>query len=352
RERGANTVIVLENDLYRRAAEEEVTAFFNSAQHVIVLDHVRHATTVRADIVLPAGTYAETDGTLVNNEGRAQRFFQAFVPGGEVRASWRWLAGGLITDASVDGHACRTLDEIISAMVEKLPELAPAEHAAASRKELGKIAREPNRYSGRTAMLANITVHEPKPADDPDSPLAFSMEAGPQQPPSSVNPFFWAPGWNSIQSVNKFQSEVGGPLRGGDPGVRLIEPSEQGSWSYFTDIPGPFRADGDGWLLVPSFHIFGSEELSRHAPAISQLTPEPYIALSPADAALLGVKTREIVAVGIGNAAFDLPVSIGPDIPRHVAVAPVGMPPLFNSPLPVYVKLAPAASPVEGVSKT
>jgi len=45
------------------------------------------------------------------------------------------------------------------------------------------------------------------------------MEGYPAQPPSSLTPFFWAPGWNSIQSVNKFQSEINGPLRGGDPGV-------------------------------------------------------------------------------------------------------------------------------------
>ena len=41
-------------------------------------------------MVLPAGTFAETDGTLVNNEGRAQRFFQVFVPQGDIQESWRW----------------------------------------------------------------------------------------------------------------------------------------------------------------------------------------------------------------------------------------------------------------------
>ena len=27
-----------------------------------------------------------------------------------------------------------------------------------------------------------------------------------------------------MQALNKFQEEIAGPLRGGDPGVRLIEP--------------------------------------------------------------------------------------------------------------------------------
>ena len=47
-----------------------------------MIDHLLHETARNAEIVLPAGTFAEADGTLVNNEGRAQRFFQLFVPDG------------------------------------------------------------------------------------------------------------------------------------------------------------------------------------------------------------------------------------------------------------------------------
>ena len=72
-------------------------------------------------------------------------------------------------------------------------------------------------------MLANISVHEPKPPDDPDSPLSFSMEGNPDQPPSALLPFFWTPGWNSIQAVNKFQAEIGGPLRRATRVYEIIE---------------------------------------------------------------------------------------------------------------------------------
>ena len=61
-----------------------------------------------------------------------------------------------------------------------------------------KLAREPHRYSGRTSMLADQNVSEPRVAQDPDSPFNFSMEgyAGARQPLQQV-PFAWAPGWNS-----------------------------------------------------------------------------------------------------------------------------------------------------------
>ncbi|MBS2634260.1 NADH-quinone oxidoreductase subunit G, partial [Salmonella enterica subsp. enterica serovar 1,4,[5],12:i:-] len=87
-----------------------------------------------------------------------------------------------------------------------------------------KLARSPHRYSGRTAMLADVSVHEQRQPQDIDTAFAFSMEGNnsPYAPRQQI-PFAWAPGWNSPQAWNKFQAEVGGKLRFGDPGVRLIE---------------------------------------------------------------------------------------------------------------------------------
>ncbi|HEY1948967.1 MAG TPA: NADH-quinone oxidoreductase subunit NuoG [Bryobacteraceae bacterium] len=339
REGTIDTVIVLENDLFRRAEADEVEAFLKAARHVVALDHLKNPTTASAELVLPAGTFAETDGTLVNHEGRAQRFFQAFVPSGEVRASWRWLRDS------------QTLDEIVDAIAHEMPVFAGIEHAAPMRKEFGKVAREPNRYSGRTSMLANISVHEPKPPEDVDSSLAFSMESGPQSPSPALTPFYWAPGWNSAQSVNKFQGEIGGALRGGDPGVRLISPPAQTAWNYFSEIPQPFRADADDWLFVPCFHIFGSEELSRVAPGIAELAPRAFIALNTTDGARMGMKPGELIRVAIGNSVYELELAIRADIPRGVVMLPAGIGPIDGISLPARGTLSPVAATVDGVMK-
>ena len=50
----ARTVIVLENDLARRAPAAECEAAFSKLQHLIVLDHLTSPTTLAADLVLPA----------------------------------------------------------------------------------------------------------------------------------------------------------------------------------------------------------------------------------------------------------------------------------------------------------
>jgi NADH-quinone oxidoreductase subunit G len=320
----AETVIVLENDLYRRAPAEAVDALFRAAKHVIVLDHLENGTTAQADLVLGAATFAEGDGTLVNNEGRAQRFFQVFVPGGDIVESWRWL------------RDVETLDDVIGAMVETLPQFAGVREAAppATFRLAGKkVARAPHRYSGRTAMLANIAVSEPKPFDDPDTPLAFSMEGYSGQPPSPLIPYFWAPGWNSIQALNRFQEEIAGPLRGGPAGVRIVEPD--GGAPVQSHAPDAFEPRRGERLLVPIYHVFGSEELSAHAHAVASLGPGPYLALTPEDAAAIGEETAE---VSIGGDTHRLPVRIAPDLPKGVAGVPAGIPPFAGLSLPVWSK--------------
>ena len=60
----ADTVVILENDLYRRGESEPVKEFLCRAKHLIVIDHLESACTSQAEVVLPAGTFAEADGTL------------------------------------------------------------------------------------------------------------------------------------------------------------------------------------------------------------------------------------------------------------------------------------------------
>src|SRR5215217_3898380 len=87
----ADTAIVLENDLYQRGEEGDVAAFVAALRGLIVLDSLDHRTTAQAHVVLPAATVPESDGTMVNQEGRAQRYYQVFLPEGDIGASWRWL---------------------------------------------------------------------------------------------------------------------------------------------------------------------------------------------------------------------------------------------------------------------
>jgi len=324
-----DTIVILENDLYRLIPAKLVDDFLQSAKHIVVLDHLANQTTEKADLLLPAATFAESDGTLISGEGRAQRFFPVFAPAnGDVRESWRWLGD----------PRWPTLDDVLAAMAEAFPRLAPAVAAAPSSKfrmDGAKIPRDSHRYSGLTSIHANISVAEPKPPDDPDSALAYSMEGSANQPPGALQPFFWSPGWNSIQAVNKFQSEIGDALRGGDPGVRLFEPSQKGV--YFTSIPAAFARREAEWLIVPIEHIFGADELSFQSPAVASLAPAPYVALNAADAASLHMPEQAgEVEIELGGVKHRLPLKVLPDLPAGIAGIPAGLTPARGAVLPAW----------------
>src|SRR5690606_6297017 len=74
----ADAVVILENDLYFRLDAQRVDRALAAAETRIVIDHQTTATMEQAGLALPAAAFAEGDGTLVNNEGRAQRFFQVY----------------------------------------------------------------------------------------------------------------------------------------------------------------------------------------------------------------------------------------------------------------------------------
>jgi NADH-quinone oxidoreductase subunit G len=346
RTQSADAVIVLENDLYRRAPAAEVDTFLRAAKHILVLDHLENATSAKAELVLPGGTFAEADGTFVNNEARAQRFFQVFVPRDEIQESWRWLRDVMAAAGRHEFALWEKLDDVIVTLISSIPALARVAEAAprsAFRIAGEKVPREPQRYSGRTAMLAHINVNEPKPPDDPDSALSYSMEGSPDQPPSALIPFAWSPGWNSYQAWNKFQEEIAGPLRGGNPGVRLLESTAQSDADYFRDVPPEFQRRDREWLIVPLYHIFGSEELSTHSQAVNQLAPLPYVAMNGQDAMKLNLRPEERVMVTIDGRSYDLPLKIRADLRAGVAALPAGIPPIQGINFPSWASIAGAS---------
>jgi NADH-quinone oxidoreductase subunit G len=336
------TIVVLENDLFRRLGRAEAEALLQGAKTVIALDHLASETTEKASMVLPASTFAEGDGAFVSQEGRAQGFVQLAGATGATEESWRWLSA--IAQAAGRGsmQPWREVHDVREAIAKQLAVFAgiesltpPGDFRIAGQ----KIPRQPHRYSGRTAMLAHINVSEPKPPEDPDSPMSFSMEGYPGKPPSSLIPFFWAPSWNSIQSTAKFQQEVGGELRGGDPGLRLIEPAADARPVY-SGLPGePQRREGE-WLAVPLYHIFGSDELSMLSPAVAERAPQPYLALHPDDAAALQLAAGAQAEVRINGSVHRLPVQLAAEIARGLAGIPAGLPQTKGLQLPAWSRIA------------
>ncbi|MDI1279299.1 NADH-quinone oxidoreductase subunit NuoG [Methylobacter sp.] len=319
----ADSVIILENDLYRRVPGPELDRFLETAAHVVVIDSLENKTTGQAELLLPAAIFAESEGTWVNNEGRAQRYFPVYPAPEPVRGSWQWLAGVM------DVARWRHHDALTAACANAFPDLASIIRAAPGADYTvkgSKIPRQPHRYSGRTAMHADIKVSEPGQPQDQETPFAFSMEGDTAQVLPALVPVIWAPGWNSNQAINKFQQQTGGHLRDGDPGVRLLEAS--GTLPWFGDIPPAFKPEQGRWRVMPLPHIFGTEELSLQSPSIAERLPAFCVLLNPLDAETLKVDSGDQVEISslLGISILKIPVQIEPTLPQGLLGITAGLP--------------------------
>jgi predicted molibdopterin-dependent oxidoreductase YjgC len=81
---GENTVISDANASKSKMALESV-------EFLVVQDLFLTETAELADVVLPAASFAETDGTFTNTERRVQRVRKAVDPPGEAKADWQIL---------------------------------------------------------------------------------------------------------------------------------------------------------------------------------------------------------------------------------------------------------------------
>ncbi|MGV8889203.1 MAG: NADH-quinone oxidoreductase subunit NuoG [Pseudomonas sp.] len=328
----ADALVVLENDLYTRTDKARVDAALNAAKVVIVADHQKTATSDRAHLVLPAASFAEGDGTLVSQEGRAQRFFQVFDPtyldaSILVHEGWRWLHAlrATLLNQPIDWTQLDHVTAACAASTAQLAGIVSAAPSAAFRIKGLKLAREPLRYSGRTAMRADISVHEPRTPQDNDTAFSFSMEgySGSVEPRQQV-PFAWSPGWNSPQAWNKFQDEVGGHIRAGDPGTRLIE-STGDSLNWFASVPRAFNPAPGTWQVVPFFHLFGSEENSSKAAPVQERIPTAYVSLAKSEADRLGVNDGAMLSLNVAGQTLRLPLRINEELGAGLVALPAGI---------------------------
>ncbi|MGH9476636.1 MAG: NADH-quinone oxidoreductase subunit NuoG [Terriglobales bacterium] len=343
------TVIALETDLERRAPAPEVAAFLdrfrvppddrfgNPSRHLVVLDQLTHSTAEAAELILPAAGWAEGSGTFISNEGRAQRFFQVLSPSPEIRESWRWLEQAQNREPE--------LDALLQRLADAEPALAMARAAAPLadfRLAQQKTPRESHRFSGRTAEDANLAVSEPKPPDDLDTALSFTMEGYAPQPPAALTAFFWRPGWNSPQAQLGYQNEVNQSLRGGDAGVRLLLADTRADRQSDRPTPPPAFAPRPGfWWTLRAQHLFGSDELTRAARAINELSLSAYIGLSSADASPAGWSDGQPMRLELDGAAYQVPLRLIPGLARGLAMVPAGFAALDGAMLPAWCRIEP-----------
>jgi len=85
-------LVVFGADLVGQLGREKVETALEALNFFVLIDIARTETSLYADVLLPAASFAETDGTFVNHRGRVQRIRRAFSPAGQAMEGWELLA--------------------------------------------------------------------------------------------------------------------------------------------------------------------------------------------------------------------------------------------------------------------
>ena len=300
----ARHAVVLEADLSERAPRATVARLFAAAGSVVALDALHSATTARAAIALPVAAFTEAAGSFVNHEGRAQRVLAAVPATVAAPAAWRRFA-------ALGAGDWATLDALLADFAVAHPDLAgvvAAAPPATFRTPAGAVTRTPRPFSGHTA-----DDRAAMPPADPDSPLGWGMEGarGPGLPAALLTATTTAE-LHSANAATCATEAVGGPLRGGDPGVLLLAP---GSATLPAAVPAG-QDDGDGLWLVALHDAFTGTETARASAPLAARAPAPRLLLHPADAAALGLGAGDAVQ-GEGE-DITLPLTLEPGLARGV----------------------------------
>ena len=354
-----DVVVVAENQLTDAIDANKLTQLL-ADKTVIALDHQLLDWHKDVDIVLPAASFAEADGTLISAEGRAQRFFQVYDneyyhPMSSIKEGWRWLHA---VHSSIEGRDVdwTQLDDVINALIATHPKLAGIKGAApdADYRITGlKIARQPRRYSGRTAMRAPISVHEPMQPKDLDTGLTFSMEGYTgKQTPSSMVPFAHAAGWNSPQAWNKYQDKVGGHLKNGDPGVRLFDMLERLPTRQYV-APEALSATTTDMQqgqakLVPIYNIYASSMMASRSPIVAEQLPVAAWRIGMDDAKDWNIAAGDYLAIEIDKQQITLPVQIVGYLAEGCIGYPVGQVSIIHPSMPASVRKVDAPVTMRG----
>lgn len=100
--------------------QNNVRAAFKKLDLLVVAELTMTETAKLADVILPAASFAEKDGTFTNCERRVQHMRQALLPVGQAKADWQWLAA-IAKGLGSDQFNWQDVEEIFDEMAALTP---------------------------------------------------------------------------------------------------------------------------------------------------------------------------------------------------------------------------------------
>jgi formate dehydrogenase (NADP+) alpha subunit len=112
--------LVGENPVLTDADSSHVRQAFEEIEFLIVQDMFLTETAQLADVVLPAASFAEKDGTFTNTERRVQRVRKAVDPPGEARPDW-WIISQVAKRMGASGFDFEGPEQVMGEVASLTP---------------------------------------------------------------------------------------------------------------------------------------------------------------------------------------------------------------------------------------
>ncbi|WP_299077479.1 NADH-quinone oxidoreductase subunit NuoG [uncultured Paraglaciecola sp.] len=269
------------------AFDNKLNEWRSSANKVVRLSQLGEPS--ENEINLPVSSFSECSGSELNYQGLIQSRLPATKPSGQCLPAWQWL----VNIAKLRQHSLADIDNL-GELRQQLSQEHPVLGEYFEQHHQSQLALQTPRASGRTAMLANQTVHEPKPFGEANAPYKHSMEgtqAG--QKDAFPLPYSWSPGWNSNQSNHKFHDEYRSSELEKQQGVRCITAQKGDQWFKWQALWS--KSSKVQWQILPLQKVFGSDNLSLHALPIAQLKVQGQIVMAPLDAKKMGFSQQQLI---------------------------------------------------------
>lgn len=179
--------IVGENVAMSDPDSHHVVAALNQLDFLVVSELFMTETAQLADVVLPAASFAEKDGTFTNTERRVQRVRQAIEPLGECRTDWDIVCDvAKRLGAPADQWSYTSAEAIMNEIASLTPQYAGITYDRIDAKGLQWPV--PNKEHPGTPILHTqqftrgkglfSPVEHQEPAENPDEKFPFTLTTG------------------------------------------------------------------------------------------------------------------------------------------------------------------------------
>ncbi|HSI79780.1 MAG TPA: NADH-quinone oxidoreductase subunit NuoG [Solirubrobacterales bacterium] len=218
------------------------------ARFVLSISGFENESATLADVILPAESYAEKEGTVTHPDGRLQRLRPSIPHPGDVRPGWQWLVE--LSARLGDETGIDSAHDALRALADNVPYYAGVTHE--------EIGAQGIRWQERQ----HVNGDSAGAGDDGEYTAAFSAPR---------------PG------------AAGAAPAGGTQRTRTDRD--------FVASPGEEPAGGAGGLRLGTYRSLWSGEVPERNPALRFLSPHQTLEVAPADAELLGIGDGDEVEV-------------------------------------------------------